>query len=57
MVLRLEVILICTNICFPDEGTFTVCVYAAIGNPSSGSICSQTPPKCINVVVEKKLNK
>ena len=43
-----------TNICFPDEGTFSVCVYAAIGNPSSGSICAQTPPKCINVVVEKK---
>ena len=41
-------------ICFPNEGSFSLCVYAAIGNPSSGSICSQTPAKCIQVVVEKK---
>jgi hypothetical protein len=41
-------------ICFPNEGSFSLCVYAAIGNPSSGSICSQTQPKCIQVVVEKK---
>ncbi|MBK8736558.1 MAG: T9SS type A sorting domain-containing protein [Saprospiraceae bacterium] len=43
-----------TNICFPDEGTFSVCVYAVIGNPNSGSICDETPAKCINVVVAKK---
>jgi hypothetical protein len=43
-----------TSICFPDEGTFAVCVYAVIGNPESGSICYETPAKCINVVVEKK---
>ncbi len=41
-------------ICFPNEGSFLLCVYAAIGNPNSGSICSQTPAKCIQVVVEKK---
>ncbi len=41
-------------ICFPNEGSFSLCVYAVIGNPSSGSICSQTQAKCIQVVVEKK---
>lgn len=31
------------NLCFPDAGTFTVCVQAVIGNPESGSICDEKP--------------
>jgi len=42
------------NICFPVEGTFTVCVQAIIGNPASGSVCSYSESKCVNVTVAKK---
>ncbi len=41
------------NLCFPEEGTFSVCVQAVIGNPSSGSICDELT-KCMNVTVAKK---
>ncbi len=44
------------RICFPQAGTFSVCVHSVIGNPLSGSLCSaQTPAKCISVVVKQKL--
>jgi gliding motility-associated-like protein len=36
---------------FPDEGDFVICVTAYIGNPQSGSICSQEGPKCATVKV------
>lgn len=36
---------------FPDEGDFIICVTAYIGNPSSGSICSQEGPQCATVKV------
>lgn len=36
---------------FPDEGDFIICVTAYIGNPQSGSICSQEGPKCATVKV------
>ena len=41
------------NLCFPDAGTFTVCVQAVIGNPESGSICDEKT-KCMSVTVTKK---
>lgn len=36
---------------FPDQGDFIICVTAYIGNPSSGSICSQEGPVCATVQV------
>ncbi|MBK8955858.1 MAG: gliding motility-associated C-terminal domain-containing protein [Saprospiraceae bacterium] len=39
------------NLDFPDEGDFVICVTAYIGNPQSGSICSQEGPKCATVKV------
>lgn len=36
---------------FPDAGDFVICVTAYIGNPQSGSICSQVGPKCATVQV------
>ena len=38
---------------FPDEGNFVICVTAYIGNPNSGSICSQEGPQCATVLVRK----
>ncbi|MCC6817032.1 MAG: T9SS type A sorting domain-containing protein [Saprospiraceae bacterium] len=38
---------------FPDEGDFTLCVTAIIGNPQSGSICDQEGPKCIIIKVRQ----
>lgn len=34
---------------FPDEGDFIICVTAYIGNPESGSICSQQGPQCATI--------
>ncbi len=43
---------------FPDEGSFTLCVTAIIGNPQSGSICDQEGPKCITIkVIQEKERK
>ncbi|MCC6815420.1 MAG: T9SS type A sorting domain-containing protein [Saprospiraceae bacterium] len=43
---------------FPDEGDFTLCVTAIIGNPQSGFICDQEGPKCLNIRVnDKKIHK
>ncbi|MFZ1422196.1 MAG: hypothetical protein WAS55_00110 [Saprospiraceae bacterium] len=36
---------------FPDQGDFVLCVTAYIGNPISGSICSQEGPQCATVKV------
>jgi hypothetical protein len=36
---------------FPDQGDFTICVTAYIGNPKSGSVCSQVGPQCTTVKV------
>lgn len=36
---------------FPDEGDFVICVTAYIGNPQSGSVCSQEGPQCATVKV------
>ncbi|MBK9108252.1 MAG: T9SS type A sorting domain-containing protein [Saprospiraceae bacterium] len=36
---------------FPDVGNFVLCVTAYIGNPQSGSICSQEGPRCATVKV------
>jgi gliding motility-associated-like protein len=36
---------------FPNEGDFVICVTAYIGNPQSGSICSQEGPQCATVKV------
>lgn len=36
---------------FPHEGDFVICVTAFIGNPQSGSICSQEGPRCAIVKV------
>jgi len=36
---------------FPDQGDFIICVTAYIGNPSSGSICSQEGPVCATIKV------
>lgn len=36
---------------FPTQGDFIICVTAYIGNPSSGSICSQEGPQCATVKV------
>ncbi|MFZ1255907.1 MAG: gliding motility-associated C-terminal domain-containing protein [Saprospiraceae bacterium] len=36
---------------FPDQGDFVICVTAYIGNPQSGSICSQEGPQCATVKV------
>ncbi|MFZ1378603.1 MAG: T9SS type A sorting domain-containing protein [Saprospiraceae bacterium] len=41
------------SICFPDDGTFSVCVQAVIGNPLSESICDEKT-KCMNVTVTRK---
>jgi gliding motility-associated-like protein len=38
---------------FPDTGTFTLCVTAYVGNPVSGSICSQLGPECTTIKVRK----
>ncbi|MGB3130560.1 MAG: T9SS type A sorting domain-containing protein, partial [Saprospiraceae bacterium] len=40
------------NICFPDEGTFSVCVLGYTLNPSSGNICSQTNTVCTTVNID-----
>ncbi len=40
-----------TSLDFPDEGDFVICVTAYIGNPQSGSICSQEGPQCATVKV------
>jgi len=42
---------------FPDEGDFVICVTAYIGNPSSGSICSQEGPVCATVKVRPLADK
>ncbi len=39
------------KLCFPEVGTFSVCVEGIIGDPSRGSICD-TKTKCTNVVVK-----
>jgi hypothetical protein len=36
---------------FPDQGDFQLCVTAYIGNPKSGSVCSQTSPQCATVKI------
>lgn len=36
---------------FPDVGDFVLCVTAYIGNPKSGSTCSQEGPRCTTVKV------
>jgi hypothetical protein len=36
---------------FPEQGDFVICVTAYIGNPQSGSICSQEGPRCATVKV------
>ncbi len=36
---------------FADTGDFVICVTAYIGNPISGSVCSQEGPKCATVKV------
>lgn len=36
---------------FPDEGDFTICVTAYIGNPKSGDICGQEGPRCALIKV------
>jgi hypothetical protein len=38
---------------FPNEGDFKLCVTAIIGNPVSGSICSEQGPRCATVKVRK----
>ncbi len=40
-----------TRLDFPDEGDFVICVTAYIGNPQSGSVCSQEGPRCATVKV------
>jgi hypothetical protein len=40
-----------TRLDFPDEGDFVICVTAYIGNPQSGSVCSQEGPQCATVKV------
>ncbi|MBV6472354.1 MAG: hypothetical protein JPMHGGIA_00610 [Saprospiraceae bacterium] len=37
---------------FPVEGNFKLCITAYIGKPESGSICSQTAPRCATVKVK-----
>ncbi|MBK8955907.1 MAG: T9SS type A sorting domain-containing protein [Saprospiraceae bacterium] len=39
---------------FPDTGVFKLCATAVIGNPSTGSICSQPSKKCIEITVNPK---
>jgi hypothetical protein len=42
---------------FFDEGDFIICITAYIGNPQSGSICSQEGPECSTIKVRKpKIN-
>ncbi len=41
------------NLCFTEEGQFQVCVFAYTGSESE--ICTQTPARCITVIVAKKL--
>lgn len=38
---------------FPKEGDFEICVTALIGNPSNGSICTQTETVCLLVRVRQ----
>lgn len=42
-----------TELCFPEEGTFSVCVKAIIENPSTGTTCDEIT-KCLYVNVAKK---
>ncbi len=44
------------NICFPDEGTFTLCVYAVIGRSYDGLYCSKTAPVCKKITVGTTAN-
>ncbi len=41
----------------PEEGDFAICVTAYIGNPQSGSICSQQGPQCATAKVRRILDK